>query len=49
MRRTVYVGSLLAVGALLDELAFFVLSRHPLHLADRGVRVLDRARNAVRL
>ena len=38
MRRTVYVGSLLAAGALLDELAYWVLSRH----------VIDRLRNAAR-
>jgi len=30
-RRTVYVGSLVAVGALLDELAYWALSRHLLH------------------
>jgi len=44
-RRTVYAGSLLAAGALLDELAYAVLSRWPLHVVDRVVRGLDRLRN----
>lgn len=44
LRRTVYAGSLLAVGALLDELAYAVLTHWPLHLRDRGVRLLDRLR-----
>lgn len=43
-RRTVYAGSLLAVGALLDELAYTLVARWPLHLRDRGVRLLDRLR-----
>jgi hypothetical protein len=38
MRRTVYVGSLLAVGVLLDELAYWALTRH---VIDRGIRWLD--------
>lgn len=42
LRRTFYAGSLLAVGALLDELLYATLVRHPLHLRDRGVRWLDR-------
>jgi hypothetical protein len=49
LRRTVYVGSLMAAGALIDELTYFLLTRHPLHLADRGVRLLDRVRDAARL
>lgn len=35
LRRTVYGASLIAAGALIDELAFYVLSRHPLHLVRR--------------
>lgn len=41
MRRAVYIGSLLAAGALLDELAFFILSRQPLRL---GAKIRDAAR-----
>lgn len=44
LRRTVYGASLIAVGALLDELAYTFLVRHPLHLTARGVRLIDRLR-----
>lgn len=38
MRRVVYVGSLMAVGALLDELTYWVVTHHGI---DRAVRWLD--------
>lgn len=47
-RRTVYAGSLVAVGALLDELVFYVLSKHPPHLTDRSVRFIDALRDRAR-
>lgn len=42
LRRTIYPAALIATGALLDELLYATLVRHPLHLRDRGVRWLDR-------
>lgn len=47
-RRYIYASSLIGVGVLLDELAYFIASRRPLHLADRGVRVFNRVRDAAR-
>lgn len=38
MRRTVYVGSLLAAGALLDELTYWIVMHHGV---DRAIRWLD--------
>lgn len=45
MRRTVYVGSLLAAGALLDELAYYALTHH---VIDRSIRGLNWLRDHAR-
>lgn len=46
MRRYVYFSSAIAAGVLLDELAYWAVSR--IHGLGRGVRVMDRLRAAAR-
>lgn len=48
-RRTVYATSAAGAALLLGTLVWNLLDRHPLHLGDRGVRVIDHLRDLARM
>lgn len=48
-RRTVYGTSAIAAAGLIGTLVWNLLDRHPIHAADRGVRLIDTIRGALRL